>query len=69
MKNKKEEQTISDILKWCGDQEDKTKATIDYLLDTQDVKDKKVKEALTLASQILNKTEKLKEETLNILTK
>jgi hypothetical protein len=69
MKKKKEEQSISDILKWCSDQEDKTKATIDTLLDTQDVKDKQVKKALTLAAEILTNVDKLKQETMNILTK
>ena len=68
MKNKKEEQTISDILKWCDSQEDKTKATIDTLLDTQDIKNKKVKKTLTIASEILINIDKLKQETSNLLT-
>lgn len=69
MKTKKEDQSISDILKWCSDQEDKTKATIDTLLDSQNIKDKKVKKALTIAAEILTNIDKLKEETMSLLTK
>ena len=69
MKNKKEDQSLSEILKWCGEQEDKTKDTIDTILDTKDVSDKKVKKTLTLASQILIKVDELKKHTMEVLTK
>ena len=67
--NKKENKSVSEILKWCGDQEDKTKDTIDAILDTQDVKKKDVKKALTIASKILINIEELKKETMQLLTK
>jgi len=67
--SKKEDKSISEILKWCGDQEDKTKDTIDAILDTQNVKKKDVKKALTLASKILISIEELKKQTIQVLTK
>jgi hypothetical protein len=67
--NKKQDKSISEILKWCGDQEDKTKDTIDAILDTQDVSDKKTKKVLTLASKILISIEELKKQTIELLTK
>ena len=69
MKSKKENKSISEILKWCGDQEDKTKDTIDAILDTQDVSDQKTKKVLTLASKILISIEELKKQTIELLTK
>ena len=66
--NKKQDKSISEILKWCGDQEDKTKDTIDAILDTQDVSDKKTKKVLTLASKILISIEELKKQTIELLT-
>jgi len=67
--NKKETQTATDVLKWCEDQEDKTKKTIDLLLDTQDITNKSVKKALTLASKILNNVDELKQITHTIIIK
>ena len=67
--NKKETQTATDVLKWCEDQEDKTKKTIDLLLDTQDITNKNVKKALTLASKILNNVDELKQITYTIIIK
>ena len=67
--NKKEDKSISEILKWCGDQEDKTKDTIDAILDTKDVTKKDVKKVLTLASKILISIEELKKQTIELLTK
>jgi hypothetical protein len=69
VKSKKENKSISEILKWCGDQEDKTKDTIDAILDTQDVSDQKTKKVLTLASKILISIEELKKQTIELLTK
>jgi hypothetical protein len=67
--NKKDDKSISEILKWCGDQEDKTKDTIDAILDTKDVTKKDVKKVLTLASKILISIEELKKQTIELLTK
>lgn len=68
-KPKQEEQTASEILKWCEDQDEKTKKTVDLLLDTQDWTQKDVKKALTLSSKILKNIDELKEITLNIIIK
>jgi hypothetical protein len=67
--SKKQDKSISEILKWCGDQEDKTKDTIDAILDTKDVTKKDVKKVLTLASKILISIEELKKQTIELLTK
>ncbi len=67
--SKKEKQTATDVLKWCEDQEDKTKKTIDLLLDTQNIANKSVKKALTLASKILNNVDELKQITHTIIIK
>lgn len=64
-----QEKSATDILKWCEEQEDKTKKTIDYLLDTEDWTDKRVKKALTVASKILRCVDELKETTLQIIIK
>lgn len=68
-KTKKEEQTATDILKWCEDQEEKTKKTIDMLLDNHDWTDKDIKKALTIASKLLKMTDELKQVTLDIIIK
>lgn len=68
-KNKREEQTATDILKWCEDQEEKTKKTIDMLLDNHDWTDKEIKKALTLTSKLLKMTDELKQVTLDIIIK
>lgn len=68
-KTKKEQQTATDILKWCEDQEEKTKKTIDMLLDNHDWNDKDIKKALTLTSKLLKMTDELKQVTLDIIIK
>lgn len=67
--NKSQEKTATEILKWCEDQEEKTKKTIDLLLDTEDWRDKKTKKALTIASKILKNVDELKQTTLDIIIK
>jgi hypothetical protein len=67
--SKKEDKTALEILQWCEQQEDKTKKTIDLLLDTQDISNKKVKKALTVASKILTNVDELKQLTQNIIIK
>lgn len=69
MKKKKQDQTATEILNWCETQEEKTKKTIDHLLDTQDWQDAKTKKALTIASKILKNVDELKQTTLNIIIK
>lgn len=66
---KKPEQTATEILNWCESQEEKTKKTIDHLLDTEDWQDKKTKKALTIASKILKSVDELKQTTLDIIIK
>lgn len=66
---KKQEQTATEILHWCESQEEKTKKTIDHLLDTEDWQDKKTKKALTIASKILKSVDELKQTTLDIIIK
>ena len=66
---KKQEQTATEILNWCETQEEKTKKTIDLLLDTEDWQNKKTKKALTIASKILKNVDELKQTTLDIIIK
>lgn len=66
---KKDPKTPTEILNWCEEQEDKTKKTIDHLLDHEDWQDKKTKKALTIASKILKSIEELKQATLDIIIK
>lgn len=66
---KKEDKTALEILQWCEQQEDKTKKTIDLLLDTQDISNKRVKKVLTIASKILNNVDELKQLTQDIIIK
>jgi hypothetical protein len=66
---KKEDKTALEILQWCEQQEDKTKKTIDLLLDTEDVSNKRVKKVLTIASKILNNVDELKQLTQEIIIK
>jgi hypothetical protein len=68
MKNK-EDKTATEIFNWCETQEEKTKKTIDMLLDTEDWQDKKTKKALTIASKILKSVDELKQTTLDIIIK
>lgn len=68
-KLKKEEQTATDILKWCEEQDEKTKKTIDMLLDNEDWTDKRIKKALTTSSKILKLIDELKQHTLDIIIK
>jgi hypothetical protein len=67
--SKKEDKTALEILQWCEQQEDKTKKTIDLLLDTQDISNKRVKKVLTIASKILNNVDELKQLTQDIIIK
>jgi hypothetical protein len=67
--SKKEDKTALEILQWCEQQEDKTKKTIDLLLDTQDISNKRVKKVLTIASKILNNVDELKQLTQEIIIK
>lgn len=57
--NKKQDKTVTEILNWCESQEDKTKKTVDMLLDNEDWRDKKSKKALTIASKILKNIDEL----------
>lgn len=66
---KKDTSTATEILHWCEQQEEKTKKTIDHLLDTEDWRDKKTKKALTIASKILKNVDELKQTTLDIIIK
>jgi hypothetical protein len=66
---KEQEKTATEILQWCETQEEKTKKTIDLLLDTEDWQDKKTKKALTIASKILKSVDELKQTTLDIIIK
>lgn len=66
---KKEDKTALEILQWCEQQGEKTKKTIDLLLDTEDVSNKRVKKVLTIASKILNNVDELKQLTQEIIIK
>lgn len=67
--SKKEDKTALEILQWCEQQEEKTKKTIDLLLDTQNISNKRVKKVLTIASKILNNVDELKQLTQDIIIK
>lgn len=67
--SKKEDKTALEILQWCEQQEEKTKKTIDLLLDTQDISNKRVKKVLTIASNILTNVDELKQLTQDIIIK
>jgi hypothetical protein len=67
--SKKEDKTALEILQWCEQQEEKTKKTIDLLLDTQDISNKRVKKVLTIASKILTNVDELKQLTQDIIIK
>ena len=55
------------LLEWCETQEEKTNRVVDELLDNHNVKDKKVKKALTITSKILKSIDELKEVTKEIV--
>ena len=55
------------LLEWCETQEEKTNRVVDELLDNHNVKDKKVKKALTITSKILKSIDELKELTKEIV--
>ena len=63
MKKKQEES----LLEWCETQEEKTNRVVDELLDNHNIKDKKVKKALTITSKILKNIDELKELTKEIV--
>jgi predicted transcriptional regulator len=63
MKKKQEES----LLEWCETQEEKTNRVVDELLDNHNIKDKKVKKALTITSKILKSIDELKEITKEIV--
>ena len=63
MKKKQEES----LLEWCETQEEKTNRVVDELLDNHNIKDKKVKKALTITSKILKSIDELKELTKEIV--
>jgi hypothetical protein len=62
----KKKQEMS-LLEWCETQEEKTNRVVDELLDNHNVKDKKVKKALTITSKILKSIDELKELTKEIV--
>ena len=67
--SKKEDKTALEILQWCEQQEEKTKKTIDLLLDTQKVSNRRIKKVLTIASKILTNVDELKQLTQDIIIK
>jgi hypothetical protein len=67
--SKKEDKTALEILQWCEQQEEKTKKTIDLLLDTQDISNKRVKKVLTIVLKILTNVDELKQLTQDIIIK
>ena len=60
----KTNQSLTDLINWCDHQEDRTRDTINMLLDTKKHKTAVGKKALTIASEIL-KTSLVMREALN----
>lgn len=68
-KTKRKDQSPTDILNWCDEQEEKTKKTIDMVLDNYDWTSKDTKKILTITSKLLKSIDTLKEVTLNSIIK
>lgn len=47
-------ESIAEVLSWCVDQESRINSQIDALLDTQDVKRKKIKDLLSSCVNLRN---------------
>ena len=60
----KRNQSLTELINWCDQQEDSTRNTINMLLDTKKHKTAVGKKALTIASEILKSTLVMR-ETLN----
>jgi hypothetical protein len=60
----KRNQSLTELINWCDQQEDSTRNTINMLLDTKKHKTAVGKKALTIASEIL-KTSLVMREALN----
>lgn len=62
--NAKLQQTATDFINWCDNQQTETSKVIDQLLDQQDWRKPKHKKALKLAGEILQNIDLLRAEAL-----